>query len=272
MGKFSGILLCTDLDGTLYRNDKTVSDENLDAIEYFKNKGGLFTFITGRVPKTSAKVCEIIKPNAPYGCINGAGIYDPVREKYLWTAFLNSDVAELVDSVSIQMPQIGIQANLENDVYFIKDNDAMVHFRLVTGLPNVSKKFEDIKEPILKIVFAHENEEQILKLEKFLNGHAKAEKFDFIRSERRLYEILPKGTSKGALLLKLADLLGVARKKTIAVGDYDNDISMIECAGVGFAVSNARDCVKTVADRITVSNEENAIASIIDELDKGKIL
>ena len=55
MGKFSGILLCTDLDGTLYRNDKTVSDENLDAIEYFKNKGGLFTFITGRVPKNLLK-------------------------------------------------------------------------------------------------------------------------------------------------------------------------------------------------------------------------
>ena len=109
-------------------------------------------------------------------------------------------------------------------------------------------------------------------LEKFLNGHPKAEKFDFIRSERRLYEVLPKGTSKGALLLKLADLLGVDRKKTIAVGDYNNDISMIECAGVGIAVSNARKCVKAVADRITVSNEENAIAQIIYELDKGKIL
>ena len=271
MRKFSGILFCTDLDGTLYRNDKTVSKENLDAIEYFKSQGGLFTFITGRVPKTSAKVCDIIKPNAPYGCINGAGIYDPLLKEYLWTTSLSSDVAELVNDVSTQLPQIGIQANLPNDVYFTKDNDAMVRFRLVTGLPNVSKKIEDIKEPILKIVFAHEDEDQILNLEKFLNSHPKAEKFNFIRSERRLYEILPKGTSKGTLLLKLAELLGIDRRKTIAVGDYNNDISMIECAGVGFAVSNARDCVKAVADRITVSNGENAIAAIIDELDKGKI-
>ena len=40
MGKFDGILICTDLDGTLYRNDKTVSDENREAIKYFKSEGG----------------------------------------------------------------------------------------------------------------------------------------------------------------------------------------------------------------------------------------
>ena len=40
MGKFDGILICIDLDGTLYRNDKTISRENLEAIEYFKRGGG----------------------------------------------------------------------------------------------------------------------------------------------------------------------------------------------------------------------------------------
>ena len=50
MKKFEGILLCTDLDGTLYRNDKSISPENRKAIEYFKREGGCFTFITGRMP------------------------------------------------------------------------------------------------------------------------------------------------------------------------------------------------------------------------------
>lgn len=268
MGKFDGILFCTDLDGTLYKNDKTVSKENLEAIEYFKSEGGLFTFITGRVPKTSAKICEIIKPNAPYGCINGGGIYDAERDEYLWAATLN-DVTELINSVWFELPEIGIQVNTKNEVYFIKDNSAMVYFRAVTGLPNISKKFEDIKEPILKIVFADEKEENILRLEKLLKNHPEGKNFDFIRSERRLYEILPKGASKGNLLLRLADLLGIDKNRTIAVGDYNNDISMIKCAGIGFAVSNARDSVKEVADRITVSNEENAIAAIVKEIDSG---
>ena len=50
MGKFDNILICTDLDGTLFRNDKSISQRNVDAIEYFKSEGGYFTFITGRMP------------------------------------------------------------------------------------------------------------------------------------------------------------------------------------------------------------------------------
>ena len=50
MGIFEGVLICTDLDGTLLRNDKSISRENLDAIEYFKAQGGLFTIVTGRMP------------------------------------------------------------------------------------------------------------------------------------------------------------------------------------------------------------------------------
>ena len=58
MGKFDGILICTDLDGTLLRKDKSVSKENIEAIEYFKKEGGLFTFVTGRMPYTSKIIYE----------------------------------------------------------------------------------------------------------------------------------------------------------------------------------------------------------------------
>ena len=82
MGKFDGMLICTDLDGTLYNDDKIISDENLNAIEYFKSEGGLFTFITGRHHIVSRDVYEEIKPNAPIGCLNGGGLYDYEKEKY----------------------------------------------------------------------------------------------------------------------------------------------------------------------------------------------
>ena len=79
MKKFDGILLCTDLDGTLLRNDKSISQENLDAIEYFKSEGGYFTFITGRMPCFSEEIYQVVRPNAPIGCINGGGVYDYER-------------------------------------------------------------------------------------------------------------------------------------------------------------------------------------------------
>ena len=69
MGKFDGYLICTDLDGTLLRKDKSVSKENLEAIEYFKNEGGKFTFITGRMPFYAGDISNLIKPNTPIVCM-----------------------------------------------------------------------------------------------------------------------------------------------------------------------------------------------------------
>ena len=269
MKKFEGMLFCTDLDGTLYSDDMKVSRENLDAIEYFKSEGGLFTFITGRPIETSRHICDTIAPNAPFGCLNGGGIYDPVQKKYLWNAVLPKEMLVLVREVDQRLPEIGIQLSVEGTIFFNKDNKAMEYFRSVTGLPNISCHYEDVKEPVLKVVFGHEEEEQIQALAALLNAHPLAERFDFIRSERRLYEILPKGNSKGNVLCRMAELLGVPMKKTIAVGDYNNDISMIREAGIGFAVANAVPEAKAVADYITVSNNEHAIAAIVDGLEKG---
>jgi len=267
--KFKGMLFCTDLDGTLYDDDKTVSKQNLDAIEYFKSEGGIFTFITGRVPATSGAACEIVRPNGPYGCFNGGGIYDPWGKRYLWNVFLPESATELVREVDRLLPEMGIQYNTETGVYFNKDNPAMVRFREVTGLPNIGGHYEDLREPVMKIVFAHQEEAQILALKKLLDSHPKAADFDFIRSEKTLYELLPKGVSKGAALGKMAELLGVRKEKTVAAGDYNNDVSMLKAAGVGFAVANAVEEAKAAADHVTVSNRDHAIAAIIDGLDKG---
>ena len=268
MKKFEGILFCTDLDGTLFTSDKTVSKENLDAIEYFKSEGGLFTFITGRMPSTSKAIYDTIKPNAPFGCVNGAGIYDGVAQKYLWSMPLPDSAMEIVKDVEKNFEYIGIQVNTENSIYFYKDNSAMVRFRRLTGAPYISYESINAGERVLKTIFADEDENKLFEVIKFLNAHKNANDFDFIRSERTLYEILPKGASKGNALEKMAELLNIDMRRTIAVGDYNNDISMIKKAGMGFAVENAIPEVKAAADRITVNNNDSVIAKIIDELDK----
>ena len=270
MKKFEGMLFCTDIDGTLYSDDRSVSKENFEAIEYFKSEGGLFTFITGRVPLTAKEICDAIHPNAPYGCINGGGVYDHVNNKYLWSVTLPDEVMEMVKFVDEEFPEIGVQFNTLSNIIFTKDNSAMEWFRKITGVPNVCCNFWEVKEPILKIVFAHENGEELDELALALNSHKMAGKFDFIRSEYKLYELLPKGSSKGNLLCKMAELLNVDPQKTIAVGDYNNDVSMVKAAGMGFAVANAVDEVKQVADYITVSNNEHAIAAIIEGIENGK--
>ena len=63
--------------------------------------------------------------------------------------------------------------------------------------------------------------------------------------------------------------LGIDPRRTIAVGDYDNDIGMLRTAGLGVAVANATEAVKAAADMITVSNEQHAIAAVIDHIEKN---
>lgn len=271
MGKFDGILICTDLDGTLLTHEKTISEKNYEAIEYFKKEGGLFTFVTGRMPRTAVDLYEMVDPNAPFGCINGGGVYDHKAGEYLYLEELSKDVMDLVEYIDDEMPDMGIQINTPHSIYCSKDNAAMVKFREVTHIPNVYKHYRDVEEPISKIIFAHHLDEQITLLEKLLKSHPRANHYGFIRSSYDLFEILPKGITKANSIIKLAEILNLKMSNIIAVGDYYNDVPMLKAAGLGVAVSNACDEAKKAADIITVSNEESAIAKIIMDLDEGKI-
>ena len=269
MGKFDGTLICTDLDGTLLRNDKTVSPENREAIAYFMAEGGYFTFITGRMPYFVKDILAKVSINAPFGCINGAGIYDPVAGKYVWTQPMRDDVIELVRYVDQKTEDMGIQINCLEHLYFSRENETMMYFRKATGLPNLVRDYEEIDEPIAKIVFGDYREDRLLGVKALLDAHPRYHDFDYIRSERSLYEILPKGVSKGTLLVRMAEHLQVPMGRTVAVGDYFNDVSMLRAAGIGVAVENATPEAKAAADHITVSNEDHALARIIADLDTG---
>lgn len=271
MKKFEGVLLCTDLDGTLLRADKSVSKENIEAIRHFQREGGRFTFVTGRVPTAARGIYDAVRPNAAIGCFNGGGIYDFESDTFLRFTELGREGMELTALADREMPEVGIQVNTARCVYFCKDNEAMIRFRRVTGLPNLTCHYTDVKDPIAKVIFLHMEDEVLKRLASLFAAQPQAAALDFIRSEETIYEILPKGSSKGKALLQLAEIYGIDPSRTVAVGDFDNDASMLSAAGVGVAVANASEKAKRAADRITVSNEEHAIAKIIEDIETGRI-
>ena len=97
MGKFDGILLCTDLDGTLLSSKSVVSDGNIRAINYFKEQGGKFAFVTGRVPKGAGLMRKWVEPNAPIVVFNGAGVYDFDKKELLWGTYLTEKAKKVVE-------------------------------------------------------------------------------------------------------------------------------------------------------------------------------
>ena len=153
---------------------------------------------------------------------------------------------------------------------FCRENGVMQHFRDVTGLPNLVSHYREVGEPMAKIIFGTDREEEILAIERLLRAHPLAAEFDFVRSERTLFEILPKGVDKGLALTKLTEHLGTDPQKTVGIGDYNNDIGLFRAARYGIAVANACQAAREAADFVTVSNEEHAIAQVICDIEVGK--
>lgn len=263
MKKFEGILFATDLDGTLLCDDKSISEENKRAIEYFIAEGGMFTFITGRIPTATESILNKVKTNIPIGCSNGGAVYDYMNKKILWSVALDKSVMEMIEFVDENLPSMGIEVLSHENIYFYKKSRATEKHRIDEKLPDLA--YSDMKsdEKIAKILFAGE-ENEIAELAKMLKTHPRAEEFEFVRSDPNYYEILPKGISKADALKKLAQLCGA--KKTIAAGDNENDAKMLKEATVSFAVANASPEAKAAARYMTVSNEEDAIARIIEEI------
>ncbi len=271
MGKFDGILICTDLDGTLYKNDGSISKENKEAIEYFKSEGGLFSIITGRLPHYAQEAYNAVKPNVPFGCINGAGLYDGEKEEYVSMREMTSKIMDLVDYVEKTFPNVGIIVSTFYKTYYSRVNSVVEGFIKRTKLPRNLLHHRKVVEPVAKILLGTDDNDEMLAVQKAVSKHPLASEVTFLRSERVLFDILPKGTHKGLALEKLIEYLNVDKNKTIAIGDYYNDIGMFKVARYGIAVKNACKEALDVADIITVSNEEHALAKIISDIESGKI-
>lgn len=270
MGKFDGILLCSDLDDTLLTTDKRVSKENVDAIEYFKSEGGLFTFATGRIPYGAKIMTEYVKPNAPMVCCNGAGIYDFEREEMIWSLELDKGAIDVVEFIDKNYPFSGIEVIDKKDLYFCKMNDIVKKHKEHEKLPELYADYHDIKPPWTKVLFMQKREEVNIVKQALLNSEF-VQNYDFVQSSPNYYELLPKNASKGNAAIKLAEILGINKNMIIGVGDNENDISLIEKSGVGIAVSNAVDDVLKIADYVTVDNNKSAISAIIKAIENGEI-
>ena len=114
--------------------------------------------------------------------------------------------------------------------------------------------------PVEKINYFFNNQDERLRARKALEARG-----DVLVSSsfRNNLEINAMGADKGSALLRLANHLGIGRTETMAFGDGENDLSMIECAGFGVAMENGEEVVKAAADYITITNNEAGVAKAI---------
>ncbi len=264
MGKYTGYMICTDLDGTFTEppkkddEDLYISRENLEAVELFKAEGGIFTFSTGRRPGyIKDKIFPFVKPNAPMITVNGASIYDHEKDEILKSVFLPR---EALDAPFVAFENF--RESLE-EVFIIAETE---EFNLQfddCDFENKLREIMSLHEDWYKFVFRGVNEEETLKFQQFLK-----EKYPFCylpRSWQTGQEILAADATKGERAKELKSMFPYVHT-LICVGDHENDIPMIEEADKGYAVKNAIPEVLKAADFITVDYTQGAIAKIISEI------
>ena len=271
MGKFDGILIVSDLDGTLLNDAHQIPQANQDAIAYFEREGGSFTYISGRVARCMTPIFQMMTPPIPVGCNNGM-VYDPNREEWVDFEAMTLDVLPLVQDVLAEFPDAGIVIMGKKHVYFSKRDPIGDRFREIVGLSERYEWFDELQESFCKVLFTYPAE-RFDELRKAVDSHPLAANYEMVRSDPQYYEVMPKGCNKGRALEILAAYLNISPKRTIAVGDNENDIPMFHKAHVGIAVANAATVAKNAADTVlSVTNNQGAIAEIVRQLDMGELV
>lgn len=260
MGKYDGYLICSDLDGTFTNHEGIITKETTEAVRYFQSEGGKFTFATGRLPYYIDTLKEYVIPNAPLISVNGACIYDMKEEKYLRITKLPEIAYEIIYDFCERY-----YYKLER--FYLNSQDSFTDVIPDGKFSTVEiDKHIDKSDYWCKVVFSCKDGDSALKLQKELvENDDYNQKLYFPRSWITGLEVLSIEATKGNAVNFLKEMdRGI--HTTIAVGDFENDISMIQMADIGYAVDNAPEHVKAKAKNLTVSNEFNPIAKIIYEL------
>ena len=264
MNKYSDYLIVSDLDGTLINSKQVISQKNLSAINEFTSEGGRFAIATGRTIQTVRPFIKDLKLNGPCILYNGAAIYDFHNEKLMAAEYLEKEL--LVDYINFSMTtfnQAVVEIFTPEGMFIISREENVDEY--------VLREKQQFKRTDLNEVLGHEwlklmlydKHHTLIEAQKAFQGLTLESNFDNVFSHEYYFEILKKGISKGSALQVMRQMEHFKDKKIIAVGDYDNDIEMVRNADVGIAVENAREGVKKAADRITVSNDADAIYDIV---------
>ena len=268
MGKFTGVLLASDYDDTLYDRNGAISPENREAIDRFLREGGRFTVSTGRSYRNFVIQMELEKlpVNAPVILSNGASIHDFSTGETLWEKTLPASTAHRLEQVCRAFPSVGFEAYHGEEVYTFRANAATAWHLKRCRLTGIPRPIREMPAPWLKVILQDEEPERLRQVRLWLLDRWGAE-LEATLSNPYLLEVTAAGANKGLCVKWVADRLGVRPENLYCVGNGINDISMLEVSAVPYAPA---DCYREVRDMGAVllpPCNESTVAALIRELE-----
>ena len=262
-------MLILDLDGTLTNSKKEITPFTRQTLIEAQRNGMRLVLASGRPTygiMPLAEILEMKKYNGYILAFNGGKIIECSTNKVIYEQALPDDILPLLYQRSAEAgaailsyngPRILTEA--PNDEYvqyeaFLNKMEVQATDNFLRDLPHPADKCLTVGKPDLLVWLEEELKKEI------------GERINIYRSEAFFLELVPKGIDKAASISRLLKEIGVEREEVIAMGDGFNDLSMIQYAGLGVAMTNAQEAVKAEADVITQhNNDEDGVAHFLLE-------
>lgn len=261
-------IIAVDIDGTLLNSKREITKKTKDCLIKAQKMGHIVVIASGRDPHgvfPFAKELEFDKYGGLLSNFNGGRITNYQTGEVLINHPMELELAKKILKFSEENLDMGYIIYTKDCVLTESHNTytideicqkAFTHYEVIE---NLSQKLDFRPN---KIMFSQDpkliEKESIKLFDKF------SDKTDQVRSTPYFYEIMPQGISKGRSLKEIANYYNIDIKDTIAFGDEENDLSMIEDAGVGVVMENGTDFMKSKADFVTKSNDEDGITYYLE--------
>jgi len=272
--------LAFDLDGTLLRPDKSLSERTLRALRVCMDNGIHIIIVTGRSLDSGERYRRIIGATGPHVYYNGAEVADLSAGKIIQTRFIEPERLRFCVQLARQKGiyfQIFFSTRTADAIFREGESSGEIlvadritaeaeAYQKSSGVPVIAGDLEDYiaKTPAaIKGLFIS-SEENLAKLRPILEEHY-GNSLYLTRSSPTFLEILTAGVSKGTGLIHALEYLNLGRENVIAFGDEENDIPMLETALFSAAPANAKTAVQNAAVFQIPSNAEDGVAAFLEE-------
>lgn len=260
-------LIVLDLDGTTLTDKKTIDTPTVKAIHRLQREGHAVMIATGRPYRSSEPYYKELQLQTPIVNFNGAYIHHPLDNSYeLSHTPLPMQVAHDIVEACHQFDFHNIIAEVIDDVYFHYHDERLLDI-FTMGNPQMTTG--DLRsylttDPTSMLI--HAPESYVHGIRHHLS-EAHAEVIDHRRwaAPWHVIEVVHAGIHKAVGIRKVAKELDIPSSRIISFGDEDNDLEMLEYAGIGVAMGNATPEVKQVANEVTLTNEQNGVAAFLND-------
>jgi HAD superfamily hydrolase (TIGR01484 family) len=235
-------LLALDMDGTLLNGNSEISEENERWIQSAMDAGIAVCLATGRGYQSALPFARQLKLTTPMVLVNGSEVWEEPGKLHSRTLMEPRDI--------IALRELAVRYGTW---YWAYSLDGVYN---KNGWPDD----EEDRAEWLKFGFYTEDDRARRAVTDAIAGIGH---FELTNSHPHNIELNPAGVSKASGLRKVCGMLGLDMSQVVACGDSLNDASMIRDAGLGVAMGNAQEEVKRMADAVTLTNEEDGIAHVI---------